>query len=239
MILKRGLIIVSLFLGQFCFGVSAEEVVVGVKAGSIVFHEKGSEVVYEGVVGDKDGFHRKLISINGMPALWVSSRYDYYYTLIAIDGGLVIDCAYFDGRNVYNGVRASAGVCGLNAPLSENYEEIAQGYSNEWRKSLYSFDTSPVYEKRQASSFFLTKIGDVVIYDRYPSQSALENATPQKYIKTNVGCYDFKAEVGFLVFLNKGGESPKYLDVLRSVDPIKLDRMSESDLAHLAKNKCS
>jgi hypothetical protein len=236
--LKSVLSVVSLFLVQFCFKVSAEEVVVGTKAGSIVFHGKGGEVVYEGVVGDRNGFNRKLISINGMPALWISSRFDFYYTLVSVDGGLLIDCAYFDGRNVYNGVRVSAGVCGLNAPLNEDYEEIGQGFSNEWRKSLYSFDTSQVYEKGQVSSFFLARIGGVEIYDKYLSQNALENAMPQKYIKAITGCFNFKEEVGFLIFLNKGEAAPKYLDVFRSVDPIRIERMDESDLERLAKNKC-
>jgi hypothetical protein len=229
---------VFLFLFLACSKVNAGEIVGENKTGSLILHSNGRQVVYENIIGGKEGFERRLIEINGFPALQVMARYNFYYTLVIREGGVLIDCAYFDARNTYNGARASAGMCGLNVQLSEVYDEIAQEYSNEWRASIFSFDTSPVFEKGRATNFLLGKIGGVEIYDRYLSAEALENASPQKYIKSASGCFNFGDAVGFLVFLNDDKRQLKYLDVLQSVEPMKLQRMQERDLKNLAVDKC-
>lgn len=229
---------VSLFLCLACFEATAAEIVVGKTPGSIMLRDKGSEISYGGVVGEKDGFYRRLITINGGAALHVSSRFEFYYTLIVDGGNLLIDCAYFDVRNNYNGARAAAGMCGLNKGLEETYDEIAQDYSNELRESIFSFDTSPVVEKAQATNFFLGKIGEVEIYDRYPSLDSLIGASPHKYIKASSGCFDFGNVNGFLVFYNSKQPNLKYLDLLRFKDPMKFQRLQEDDLKKLAVNKC-
>lgn len=161
-----------------CSKVAAGEIVSGKTPGSIMLRDNGREVVYENITGVKEGFDRRLMDINGSPALQVIARYNFYYTLVIEEDGLLIDCAYFDVRNTYNGARASAGMCGLNMQLSEVYDEIAQDYSNKWRAAIFSFDTRPVFEKGMATNFLLGEIGDIEIYDRYPSAEALENATP-------------------------------------------------------------
>ena len=229
--------VLLLFFGS-CSVAAAGEIKSGKKPGSIVLYDNSHQTVYEGIVGSKYGLDRSLVSINGSPGLAAISRYRYYYTLLVGRGEALIDCAYFDVRNVYNGARASAGMCGLNVQLSESYDEIAQDYSNEWRSLFFSFDTSPVFEKGLATNFLLGRIGSVEIYDRYPSVEALENASPQKYIKSDTGCFNFEDAVGFLVFLNKEKPHLQYLDVLRSVEPMRFQRMRERDLKDLAVNTC-
>lgn len=222
------------------FGAHGAEITEGKSVGSIMLHSNGDdgEKIYEEIIGEKDGFQRNLITINGVPALQVNSRFEFYYTLIVVGGEVTIDCAYFDGRNIYNGARASAAMCGLNARLERNYDEIAQIYSNDWRKSIFSFDTSSIVEKAEAEDFLLGRIGSVEIYDRYSSLDSLEGASPRKFIKTSEGCFDFGSAVGFLVFLNKDTPHLRYLDVLRSEDPKVFQRLQEADLKTLAVDKC-
>ncbi|VVO40432.1 S41 family peptidase [Pseudomonas fluorescens] len=235
---KQASILTLLFLFLVCSKASAGEIVSGKTPGSIMLRDNGREVVYENITGGKEGFDRRLMDINGSPGLQVIARYNFYYTLVIVEDGLLIDCAYFDVRNIYNGARASAGMCGLNMQLSEVYDEVAQDYSNKWRASIFSFDTSPVFEKGLATNFLLGKIGDIEVYDRYPLAEALENAAPQKYIKSSFGCFNFGDAVGFLVFLDKDKPRLQYLDVLQSEDPMKLQRMNEQDLKKLAVGKC-
>lgn len=210
----------------------------GSSPGSIVLHNNGREKIYENVIGNKDGFGRSLISVNGASALHVSSRYDYYYTLVVEEGGVLVDCAYFDGRNSYNGARATGGVCGLSKPLNSDYDEIAQVYSNEWRSSIFSFDTREVIESGEGRDFLLGRIGEVEIFDRYVSADALENALPQKIIRSRSGCFNFREAVGFPVLLDKNESGFLYLDVLRSEEPMLLQRMGEQDLKDIAVEKC-
>lgn len=216
------------------------EIAEGGDVGGIVLRINGgaSTKIYEGVVGEKEGFQRSLIDINGKPALQVNSRFEFYYTLNVVDGEITIDCAYFDGRNIYNGARASAAMCGLNARLERDYDEIAQLYSNVWRESIFSFDTRPLIEKDEATNFLIGRVGGVEVYDRYSSLISLENSSPRKIIKANEGCFDFEDAVVFLVFINKDAPRLEYLDVIRSEEPKIFQRLQEKDLKKMAVEKC-
>lgn len=208
------------------------------KAGSIVLRDKGREIVYENVVGMREGFYQILTSVNGSPALWASLRDNYFITLIVGPKGLLIDCAYADVRNIYNGAKVYAGMCGLHTGLNEKYVEIAQGFSNKWTETIFSFDTRSVIDNGVAENFFLGKIGSVEVYDRYPSWPALERLAPQKYIRSDAGCFNFGGAVGYLVFINPEKPQLKYLDILRSEDPMRLERMGEQSLKKLAVEEC-
>lgn len=232
-------LLVSLLLFLTYSKAASREIVSGQIPGSIMLRDSNNEVIYKNITGDKEGFDRKLISINDSPALRASARYKFYYTLTPMENEILIDCAYFDTRNIYNGARASAGICGLNIQLTENYDEIAQDHSNTWRASIFSFDTSEVFESGIGKDFFLGKIGEIEVFDRYPSANSLENSAPQKIIKSRSGCFNFADAVGFLVFINKDKPILHYLDVLRSEDPLRLQRMQEQDLKKIAVKKCT
>lgn len=229
-----------LYLPLICCAADSEGVIKGEGRGLILLHRNGEdcEKIYEGIIGEKEGFQRSLIDINGMPALQVNSRFDFYYTLNVVDGEITIDCAYFDGRNIYNGARASAAMCGLNARLERDYDEIAQLYSNVWRESIFSFDTRPLIEKDEATNFLIGRVGSVEVYDRYSSLISLENSSPRKIIKANEGCFDFEDAVVFLVFINKDAPRLEYLDVIRSEEPKIFQRLQEKDLKKMAVEKC-
>lgn len=232
----HGLKIGLLFL--VCLNAVAAEIGGGDEPGSVVLHVGGEEVLYGNITGNQYNVDRSLIDINGFSALLVLSKDSLYFTLAIKGREVLVDCAYFDKRNNYNGARMTAGICGLNVPLSETYDEIAEGYSSSWRGSIFSFDTSGVLEGGVGRDFLLGKIGEVEIFDRYPSAKSLENSSPQKIIKSRIGCFNFGEAVGFLVFVNKDKPSLQYLDVLRSEDPMKLQRMQERDLKEIAVEKC-
>jgi hypothetical protein len=231
-------VLISCILSFFDQKAIAGEVLSGLEAGSIILRDVGGETVYKNITGFEYNIDRSLIEINGLPALLVLSRGNFYFTLLAKGRKIVIDCAYADGRNNYNGARMTAGMCELNIPLDESYVEIAEKLSDSWWASIYSFDTQPILKGDLPISFLLGSIGDYEIYDRYASKGALINSSPQKYIKSPLGCFDFGSAVVFLVFSNGDSLRPKYLDILQSAEPIVFQRLSESDLRKIAINKC-
>lgn len=226
------------FLFFMCSNAVAAEIRSGGESGSVMLQIGSEEVEFKNIVGNSYNVDRSLIDINGSPALLVLSRDSSYFTLLINGREVLIDCAYFDMRNNYNGAKMTAGMCGLNAPLNETYSEIAQSYSNAWTEAIFSFDTRGIFEDGVGRDFLLGKIGEVEIFDRYSSANSLENSLPQKIIKSHTGCFNFGEVVGFLVFLNKDKPTLQYLDMLRSEEPMRLERLQEQDLEKLAKGKC-
>lgn len=225
---------VAVFMAVLGGRVAAEEVRRGSEPGSIVYSGKA----YLDVVGSKDGFYRRLTSINGTPALFSGGRDLLYFSLKLSGGMLLVDCAYIESRNEYNGVRVSAGVCGLERPLDSEYNDIIYEYSDRWMGGVFSFGTDRVIKDKKPTSFLLGEIGGVSVYNRYSTVGDLESATPETYVKSDGGCYSFgKAEV-FLIFMKGDELSPHYLDVRLSADPIELKRLKENDLMKLAVGKC-
>lgn len=198
----------------------------------------GHEFKYPDIIGDQDGLWTTDGLINNAPALYVLGRDSYYYTLKTHAGGVHIDCAYADARNSTNGARVLAGMCGLDERIIEDFQVIAQNYSNDWQDSVYGFDTWPMISNKTSGDFLLGKIGEVEVYDRYASMDDLLNAKPEKYVKTSSGCYYFKQKLAFLVFNKPQPDKPVYLDVIRSHDPFLLDRLTEEKLTKMAVNRC-
>ena len=198
----------------------------------------GHEFKYPDIIGDQDGLWTTDGLINNAPALYVLGRDSYYYTLKTHAGGVHIDCAYADARNSTNGARVLAGMCGLDERIIEDFQVIAQNYSNDWQDSVYGFDTWPMISNKASGDFLLGKIGNVEVYDRYASMDDLLNAKPEKYVKTPSGCYYFKQKLVFLVFNKPRPDNPVYLDVIRSHDPFLLDRLTEAKLKKMAVRKC-
>ena len=236
--MARKINLLMMTLLSICLGVNAAEIVAGKKEGSLALHVGDDEVLYEDITGDRYGVDRSFTYINGSPGLLVLSRDSFYFTLMIEGREIVVDCAYSDKRNSYNGARMTAGVCGLNIPLRKNYEEIAQDYSSQWRASIFSFDTSDIFKRAVDKDFLLGHIGEIEVFDRYSSAS-LTNSSPQKIIKSHNGCFDFGESVVFLVSSNINSSELKYLDVLRSEEPIKIQRLKKEDLIKLAIGQCS
>lgn len=195
-------------------------------------------MVYENITGVQYGVDRSFVDINGNPALLVLSKDSLYFTLAVKGREVLIDCVYFDKRNSLNGARMTAGMCEVDVTLVDTYDDIARRYSNIWSESIYSFDTKALLDGGVDETFLLGRIGEVEVFDRYPSTGSLESSSPQKLIRSRAGCFNLGNAVGFLIFVNKDKPSLKYLDVLRSEEPIEFQRMQEQDLKRIAIEKC-
>ncbi|MEX6667015.1 hypothetical protein [Pseudomonas sp. W2-17] len=235
--------IVKVLLGLMCLSMA-----IGVNAafsissndedGTLTAYVDGREFTYPEIIGDRYGLWTTDGLINKSPALYVLSRDTYYYTLKAGAHGAYIDCAYTDGRNSMNGAGVLAGMCDLDEKIVENFQSIAQDYSNKWKDSVYGFNTRSMLDHKTGAEFLLGKIGKIEVYDQYPSVDALFGARPEKYIKMRSGCYYFKQKQAFLVFNKAQPDKPVYLDVIRSHDPFLLDRLTEEKLTKMAVNRC-
>ncbi|MEB2519731.1 hypothetical protein D3C76_1105200 [compost metagenome] len=206
--------------------------------GNILLRDEGGGSSYANIIGEKEGFDRRFITLNGFAALQVSGRDDFYYTLAVRGREVFIDCAYANARNIYNGAQVTAGMCGLNKPLEQAYDEVGTRYSNQWQQSIFSFDTKSLFETGRAQDFLIGVIGNVEVFDRYFSIYSIENSSPQKVIKSASGCFYFGSAMVFLVFEKSSANTPRYLDVFQSVGPIRLQRMQEADLERLAVDEC-
>lgn len=204
----------------------------------IALRKDTHQITYKDIIGMKDGLYRSLTTINGKPGLYVGSRDDFYYTLKIVNDSILIDCMYSNVRNKYMNSMASAGVCKLNIPLDKNYYELTYLDANKWQDSIFSFDTQPILKTGNGADYLLGKIGEVEIFDRYPSVDAIINSSPQKVIKSPAGCFNFGSDVGYLIFLNTESSLLHYLDILRSKEPIRFQRLGASELKALAVDKC-
>lgn len=210
----------------------------GTKPGSVKFSRVDSNFELDDITGFQDGIYRYITVIDGKGALYAGNRSDYYFTLLADTKEPRLDCTYFDGRNKNSLARALAGMCGLNVVLDSEYVGVGQEISNMWMTGVYNFDTSKMIELARGGTFFLGKIGDISIFDKYSSLGALEAYAPRKYIQGASGCYQFHEEVVFLVY-EKWSENPSYLDVLKQREPMRLQRMGQQQLEELAVGKCN
>ena len=207
----------------FSFNVAmanAADIIDGQQEGTIVLVDGNRQTVYENITGTEYDSNRTLTTVNGSPAILVLGREVQYLTLIVERHQVFVDCAYSDTRNSNNGARVSVGVCGLNWQLDDSYRDIAQQYSDDLQKSIFSFDTTSIIRNSETGSFLLGKMGDIKIYDRYSSATALENALPQKYIVGPSGCFEFGDTVGFLGFYKQRIPKIGYLDIVQSEEPI-------------------
>lgn len=213
------------------------EIEEGNNTGSLTLKTAGITVIYNDITGDKNGFFRSLLPINGSNGLIALGRGEHYYTLNVHDNQIQIDCIYINDRNNQNGANISAAVCDSNTTLNPDYTDISQNLSNFLTQSIYSFDTSPVM-KGLKSRFMLGKIGAVEIYDAYDSEDDLINSRPAKYIKTKTGCRLMKEANAFLVFINPQARNPSYLDVIKNLSPMTIERLDEQELAKMATDQC-
>ncbi|MNO83849.1 hypothetical protein D3C76_751740 [compost metagenome] len=214
----------------------------GLKAGGVVVEERGRDLyvrnnlkehLFKNILGDKYGVDRALISINGKPAIFVLGRDSYYYTL-SFDGVLIsVDCVYVDGRNKYNGARISVGECGLGASLETNFYEIGMKLLAEQKKSVYSFDTKSVTES--GGRYLIGEISGIEFFDEYLSEESLIDSHPNKLVRWKGRCYRFDTD---LVFLISMGGLLKYVDVVRSLDPMIIQRLDGDGVSGLVVDGC-
>lgn len=205
--------------------------------GSLTLAVDGAGYRYEDIIGEYEGFDRWFTTINGAPALVVLGRDSYYYTLEIVGKEIRVDCSYVDARNSQNGAGVLAGSCGLGIPLESSYSLIGQSLANEWKEKIFNFEIVDFSGTKGRGDYFLGKIGEVEVYDRYASFSDVENSSPVRYIKTNKGCHFFHQAKVFLVFSKKLGSLSR-LDVLKSEEPLTFYGLSEVELNAAVSESC-
>ncbi|MGA9660051.1 MAG: hypothetical protein WBQ92_00025 [Pseudomonas alloputida] len=214
----------------------------GLQAGGMVVEERGRDLyvrsavkerMIEDVFGNKDGVDRVLVSINGQPAIFVLGRDSYYYTLVFDGTHVAVDCVYVDGRNKYNGARVSVGNCGLGTLLEPNFYEIGMELLAEQNRDIYSFDTKAV--AHGGGRYLIGEMNGMEFLDEYLSEETLEDSRPNKLVRWRGRCYKFDAD---LVFLTKVGGAIRYVDVVRSLDPMRVQRLDGDDVRRLVVDRC-
>ena len=225
----------SVFLDRYFFssGLQASDVVVEERGRDLYVRNSSMEHSFKDIFGDKDGVDRALVAINGQSAIFVLGRDSYYYTL-RLDGvRVMVDCVYVDGRNIYNGARILVGECGLGTLLESNFYELGMELLAEQSRDVYSFDTKTV--AHGGGRYLIGEINGVEFFDEYLSVESLMDSRPNKLVQWRGRCYKFDTD---LVFLTKVGGGIRYVDVVRSLDPMKLQRLDGDEVRRLVVDRC-
>lgn len=206
---------------------------------SIYLKTNSNIIEYKNIINERDGIYRDLVTINGNPALYAGGDFDLYYTLKIENNSLFLDCLYADLRNHKNGIRISNAVCNINTPLKPNYSDVGFAYTDQWQEAADKVDISPLATYGKAIDVIVSNIGEVEVHEKYQSIDDLEGSNPEIYMKYDEGCHSFKHSKVFLVYQSKEALEPQYIEVLRSSDPMSLERFDESSLKDLASEDCS
>ena len=154
------------------------------------FKTGSTSLTYTNIIGEMDGFFRDLIEINSQPSLFSAAKGETYYTLVAQDNHIKIDCLYSDLRSPENGIRIRRGICGLDQTLGSNYTESALEYTDEWQSEVSQLNTVPLLEHGKPIEFVLNKDSEIEIRQRYSNISDLENSTPDSIVIISGTCYN-------------------------------------------------
>lgn len=228
--LKKAFFWIGIFVSS---GLRASDVVIEERGRDLYVRDSTIERSVKDIFGEKDGVDRVLVTINGQSAIFVLGRDSYYYTL-RLDGvRVMVDCVYVDGRNIYNGARISVGGCGLGTLLESNFYEIGMELLAEQSRDVYSFDTKAV--AHGGGRYLIGELNGVEFLDEYLSKESLMNSRPNKLVRWRGRCYKFDTD---LVFLIKVGGAIRYVDVVRSLDPMKLQRLDGDDVRRLVVDRC-
>ncbi|MBI6927224.1 MULTISPECIES: hypothetical protein [Pseudomonas] len=214
-------------------GLQADGVVVEERGRDLYVRSSSEDRLFKNIFGDKDGVARVLVSVNGRPAIFVLGRASYYYTL-GFDGSRVtVDCVYVDGRNKYNGARILVGECGLDTLIDSSFYEVGMELLAEQSRDVYSFSTNTV--ANGGGRYVIGEMSGIEFIDEYLSEESLIGSRPVRMARWKGRCYKFDAD---LVFLTKVEGKISYVDVVRSVDPIRIQRLDESDVRRLMVDGC-
>ncbi|QPN43422.1 hypothetical protein I5S86_17890 [Priestia aryabhattai] len=228
--LKKAFFWIGVFVS---FGLQASDVVIEERGRDLYVRSSSVEHSVKDVFGDRDGVDRVLMTINGQSAIFVFGRDSYYYALRFDGVRVMVDCVYVDGRNIYNGARISVGECGLGTLLESNFYEVGMELLAEQIRDVYSFDTKA--SAHGGGRYLIGELNGVEFLDEYLSKESLIDSRPNKLVRWRGRCYKFDTD---LVFLTKVGGGIRYVDVVRSLDPMKLQRLDGDDVRRLVVDRC-
>lgn len=83
--------------------------------------------------------------------------------------------------------------------------------------------------------YLIGEMNGMEFLDEYLSEEALEDSRPNKLVRWKGRCYKFDAD---LVFLTKVEGAVRYVDVVRSLDPMRVQRLDGDDVRRLVVDRC-
>lgn len=228
--LKKAFFWIGIFVS---FGLQASDVVIEGLGRDLYVRNSSIEHSVTDILGDKGGVDRVLVTINGQSAIFVLGRDSYYYTLRLDGEQVMVDCVYVDGRNIYNGARISVGECGLGTLLESNFYEMGMELLAQQIRDVYSFDTKA--GAHGSGRYLIGKLNGIEFIDEYLTKESLMDSRPNKLVQWGGRCYKFDTD---LVFLTKVGGAIRYVDVVRSLDPMRLQRLDGDHVRRLVVDGC-
>ena len=217
--LHVGLAIVSFVLADVAVAEPHDVYSADVDAQSLTVTWSGGSETIEGVVGSRGETTRELVEFNGGKALHyenLASRapFEAYFTLSRQGAKVIIDCVYTNIRNEQNGVLINKAVCGLNRPLTEQYEETVSEFSDQWKNLTNKVATAPLL----ATPPVLVEVedstlGGVKLSRTYHSPNDLRFSRPESVVKKDKVSHSFGDNYVFSVYSFGDLISPLYLDV--------------------------
>jgi hypothetical protein len=178
----------------------------------------GSKKV-EGVVGTQGETIRALVTFNGVQALRFEnlasrSAYEAYFTLIRQGDNIVVDCIYANVRNENNGLLINKAVCGLDKPLTKDYEDLVYEFTDEWKSDIFKVAVDSVLKVPPVPVIVEEADFDGVKLSRiYKAPNDLSFTVPETSISREANTYSFGVRPTFSVYRAGNLHVPAYLDV--------------------------
>lgn len=179
----------------------------------------GGSTIIEGVVGTQGENTSTLVTFDGSKALRYEnlasrSAFEAYFTLSRRGNDLLVDCIYTNVRNERNGILINKAVCGLDRPLTEDYEELVYEFTDAWKRSTAEVNIDTLL-KAPAEMLEVGEadFGDVKFSRVYKAQADLSTTNPEAVISKGEKRYSFATAFVFLVYKFGNLDSPAYLKV--------------------------
>lgn len=216
---------------------SSESYTADIESGILIIERSGETITtLPNIVGYTGQITRALTSFNNGPALSYENSgsntyFEVFYTLTLNKSTPLIDCAYANIRNGQNGVSVRKAVCNLEAPLSNNYQDLIFKYSDAWIDASNKVSLQSIMdEPSKAALVLLGSLGEVNLSLRYESIEDLMSATPGTIATKGGEFHEVTAGNAYLVY-DADGITPLALDV--EMDPIShtLKRLTSTELS--------
>ncbi|UVO18259.1 hypothetical protein [Stutzerimonas stutzeri] len=216
---------------------SSESYTADIESGILMIERRGETITkLPDIVGHTGQITKTLTSFNNGPALSYENSgsntyFEIFYTLTLKKGTPFIDCAYANIRNGQNGVSVRKAVCNLEAPLSNNYQDLIFSYSDAWIDASNEVSLQSIMnEPSKAALVLLGPLGEVNLSLRYESIEDLMSASPRTIATKGGKLLEVTAGNAYLVY-DADGITPLALDV--EMDPIShtLKRLTSTELS--------
>lgn len=205
---------------------------------SIYLKSDTATIKFDNVVGMNGNSYRELITINNKPSIYAGNDFDTYYTLKASKNDIIIDCLYAELRNHDNGLLITNAICGLNAILNSDYEDLSYTYTDKWQAERSKVKTENLAHKDESLDFVVANIEGIEVHNFYKNIESWKNSTPSTYIKHQSKCHIINSKKTFVVYEHEEIDVPRYLDIVRTAEPLTIERLDSTALKQLADDVC-